>query len=125
MRTHSESGQSTVAEVGNLHPIMDEEEYSLSSENTNEHPHLPDDVKTSAAIEHRESAAPTQQPAAPLVFPSSPHPLMDQVLFWHSIQQQLASNILSQQQDLVGHQQTHSAINFLRSPLNQPLKFPK
>lgn len=124
MRTHSESGQSAVAEVGNLHPIMDEEEYSLSSENTNEHLPLPDDGKTPAAIE-QESAAPTHPPAAPLVFPSSPHPLMDQVLFWHSIQQQLASNILNQQQDLVGHQQSHSAINFLRSPLNQPLKFPK
>ena len=98
MRTHSESGSclpvSSADQAGNV----------SASEDT--------------SVNSDPSVAPKPEEEHLIVPPR----LADHVLFWHTIQQQLATNIFVQQQQQ--HAQQMNPLHFM-SPLIRPLKFPK
>ncbi len=104
MRTHSESGSClpniSVDRVGNV-----SEDTSVNSESFSS-------VATRANMKPEE-----EQHLVPSITPR----LADHVFFWHTIQQQLATNIFVQQQQ---HSQMNS-IHYSPSSVTRPLKFSK
>lgn len=104
MRTHSESGSClpniSVDQVGNVSEDTSGNSKSLSS------------VATRANMKPEE-----EHPLVPSITPR----LADHVFFWHTIQQQLATNIFVQQQ----HHSQMNSIHFTSPSLTRPLKFSK
>lgn len=107
MRTHSEP----------------EPFHSVTNVDQADNTSVSEDAVTVVKSEPVSSAPPKPDEEHCLVPPMTPR-LADHVFFWHTIQQQLATNIFVQQQQQ--QQQTQiNPLHFMSSTLTRPFKFPK